>query len=33
VHLHLLPQFSQILHQVVGKGIVVIENEYHAVPC
>ena len=31
-HLYLLPQFSQLLHQVVGKGIVVIENEYHALP-
>ena len=26
-HLHLLSQFSQILHQVVSKGIVVVEDE------
>jgi hypothetical protein len=25
-----LPQFSQILHQVIGKGIVVVEDEDHA---
>src|SRR5256885_909041 len=25
-HLNLLPQFAQILHQVVGEGIVVIED-------
>src|SRR5450631_4445966 len=28
---HLLTQLSQILHQVVGKGIVVVENEDHGV--
>ena len=29
-HLYLLSQFSQILHQVVGKRIVIIEDEDHA---
>src|SRR5438270_11770934 len=28
-HLHLLTQLAQILHQVVGKGIVVVEDEDH----
>jgi hypothetical protein len=29
-HLDLLPQFAQILNQVVGEGIVIVEDEDHA---
>ena len=31
-HLHLLPQFRQVLHQVVCERIVVVDNEYHYSP-
>src|SRR5689334_1894985 len=31
--LNLLAELSQILDQVVSKGIVVVENEHHTMPC
>ena len=32
-HFDLRPQFAQILHQVVGERIVIVENENHTLDC
>src|SRR6185503_12114462 len=32
VHLHLLAEFAQVLHQVVGERIVVIQHQQHGSP-
>jgi hypothetical protein len=29
VHRHLLPQLAQVLHQVVGEGVVVVDHQQH----
>ena len=28
-HLHILPQFAEVLHQVVGEGVIIVDHQQH----